>query len=75
VPDLFNIKVINYYMQKLASALLDSLKECSTRETTDQSYAANVMKMENTYFFTQSIKQRGAVISELFVKQVTKAVS
>lgn len=73
VPDLPGIKVINYYLQKLAVTLLESLKDCARRETTDQSYAASVMQMENTYFFTQAIKQRGEIMSKLFSKQVTKA--
>lgn len=73
MPDLPGIKVINYYMQKLAVTLLESLRECASRETTDQSYAANVMQMENTYFFTQAIKERGDMMSKMFAKQVTKA--
>lgn len=75
VPDIVNIKVINYYLQKLAATLLESLKECAERDTTDQTYAANVMQMENTYFFTNSIKHRNAIFAELFAKQVTKANS
>jgi hypothetical protein len=31
------------------------------------------MLMENTYYFSQSMKQRGDVISNLFAKQITKA--
>jgi Exocyst complex component Sec3 len=73
MPDLPGIKVINYYMQKMAQALLESLKDCAKRDTTDQLYAANVMEMENTYFFTQAVKQRGEVMEKLFAKQVTKA--
>ena len=73
VPDIVHIKVINYYLQKIAATQLESLKECSARETTDQQYAANVMQMENTYFFTQSLKQRHEIFSELFAKQMTKA--
>jgi Exocyst complex component Sec3 len=73
IPDLPGIKVINYYLQKLAVTLLESLKDCARRETTDQSYASNVMQMENTYFLTQAIKERGEMISNLFAKQVTKA--
>ena len=72
-PDLPGIKVINYYLQKIAVTLLESLKDCARRETTDQSYASHVMQMENTYFFTQAVKERGEVISKLFAKQVTKA--
>jgi hypothetical protein len=72
-PDLKGIKVINYYLQKIAVTLLESLKEAAGRETTDQSYAANVMQMENTYFFAQAMKDRGEMISELFAKQITKA--
>jgi hypothetical protein len=71
-PDIINIKVINYYLQNIADALLESLQECATRELTDQQYAANVMKMENTYFYWQAMKQR-SVISDLFAKQMTKA--
>ncbi|KAL7566922.1 hypothetical protein ACA910_008645 [Epithemia clementina (nom. ined.)] len=73
VPDMAHIKVINYYLQKLAATLLESLKDCATRESTDKEYASDVMQMENTFFFTQSIKQRGPAISDLFGKQVTKA--
>lgn len=72
-PDLPGIKVINYYLQKMAVTLLESLKDCARRETTDQAYAAHVMQMENTYYFTQAIKDRGDVIGKLFAKQVTKA--
>jgi len=75
MPDLPGIKVINYYMQKLAVTLLESLRDCASRETTDQSYAANVMQMENTYFFTQAIKERGDMMSKMFAKQVTKGNS
>jgi Exocyst complex component Sec3 len=73
VPDLPGIKVINYYMQKMAVTMLESLKECSGRDTTDQAYASNVMQMENTYFFTQALKDRGEMVSRLFAKQVIKA--
>lgn len=73
VPDLGGIKVINYYLQKMAVNLLESLKDCANRDSTEKTYAANVMKMENTYFFTQSIKQRGDIMSKLFAKQVMKA--
>jgi Exocyst complex component Sec3 len=73
VPDLAGIKVINYYLQKIAVNLLESLKECANRDSTEKTYATNVMKMENTYFFTQCIKQRGEVMSKLFSKQVMKA--
>ena len=31
------------------------------------------MQMENTYFFTQAIKQRGDMFTELFAKQITRA--
>lgn len=72
-PDLTNIKVISYYLQKMATALLESLRVCSERETTDQQYASHVMRMENTYFFTHCIKKRGPEISGLFQKQLTKA--
>ena len=72
-PDLSSIKVISYYMQKMASALLESLRECAQRETTDKQYASNVMQMENTYFFTQAIKERGPEFEKLFAKQVVKA--
>ncbi len=74
-PDLASIKVISYYLQKMATALLESLRICSERETTDQQYASHVMRMENTYFFTHSIKKRGSEISGLFQKQLTKASS
>lgn len=74
-PDLAKIKVVSYYLQKMATALLESLRECSERETTDQQYGASVMQMENSYYFTQSIKQRGPEVTSLFQKQVTKANS
>lgn len=73
VPNIGQIKVINYYLQKLAACLLDSLKDCAQRETTDQQYAAKVMQMENSYFFINSIKSRGAAVEALFTKQITKA--
>jgi len=72
-PDLANIKVVGYYLQKIAAALLESLRECADRETTDKQYAENVMIMENTYFFTQSIKQRGPELVALFQKQASRA--
>lgn len=72
-PDLANIKVVSYYLQKMATALLESLRICAERETTDQQYAASVMQMENAYFFTQSVKNRGPEIATLFQKQMTKA--
>ena len=72
-PDFANIQVVSYYLQKIAAALLESLRVCSERETTDQQYASNVMRMENTYFFTQQIKERGPEIGNLFAKQLLKA--
>jgi len=72
-PNLAKIKVVSYYLQKMASALFASLNECAERETTDQQYAANVMRMENSYFFTQGIKQRGIEPTTLFQKQITGA--
>jgi hypothetical protein len=72
-PALANIKVVSYYLQKMASALLESLRVCAERETTDQQYATSVMQMENSYYFSQSIKQRGPEVAALFQKQVTKA--
>jgi hypothetical protein len=72
-PDLSNIKVVSYYLQKMATALLESLRVCSERETTDQQYAASVMQMENSYFFAQSVKNRGTEVATLFQKQATKA--
>ena len=74
-PDLASIKVVSYYLQKIATALLESLRICSEQETTDQQYASSVMQMENSYFFTQSIKNRGGEITALFQKQITKANS
>jgi hypothetical protein len=49
MPNLAKIKVVSYYLQKMASSLFASLNECAERETTDQQYAANVMRMENRY--------------------------
>lgn len=72
-PNLAKIKVVSYYLQKMASGLFASLNECAERETTDQQYAADVMRMENSYFFTQSIKQRGTELTSLFQKQITGA--
>jgi hypothetical protein len=72
-PDLASIKVVSYYLQKTATALLESLRICSERETTDQQYGASVMQMENSYYFTQSIKNRGSEVAALFQKQITKA--
>lgn len=72
-PNLGKIKVVSYYLQKMASSLFASLNECAERETTDQQYASNVMRMENSYFFTQSIKQRGHELTSLFQKQITGA--
>ena len=72
-PDLANIKVVSYYLQKMATALLESLRVCAERESTDQQYAASVMQMENSYLFTQSMKNRGNEIATLFQKQIAKA--
>ncbi|KAL3807903.1 hypothetical protein ACHAXA_008407 [Cyclostephanos tholiformis] len=81
-PNLAKIKVVSYYLQKMASSLFASLNECAERETTDQQYAANVMRMENRYelllclpiyFFTQSIKQRGIELTTLYQKQIMGA--
>jgi Exocyst complex component Sec3 len=72
-PDLDNIKVVSYYLQKMATAMLESLRVCAERETTDQQYGASVMQMENSYFFTQSLKNRGPEVTALFSKQITKA--
>ena len=72
-PDLSAIKVVSYYLQKMATALLESLRVCSEREATDQQYGASVMQMENSYFFSQTIRNRGPIISALFHKQITKA--
>jgi hypothetical protein len=72
-PDFANIKVVSYYLQKIATALLESLRECSERESTEKQYAANVLQMENTYYFTQCIKERGPEMSVLFRKPITKA--
>lgn len=74
-PDLASIKVVSYYLQKIATALLESLRICSEQETTDKQYASSVMQMENSYFFTQSLKNRGSKITALFQKQITKANS
>lgn len=43
-PDLPGIKVVNFYLQKMVVTMLESLKDCSNRETTDQAYAASVMQ-------------------------------
>jgi hypothetical protein len=75
VLNLAGIKVVAYYLQKLSAALFNSLHACSERETTDQQYAANVMRMENSYFFTQTIKQRDPELVALFQKQITAASS
>lgn len=72
-PNLAKIKVVSYYLQKMASSVFASLNECAERQSTDQQYAANVMRMENSYFFTQSIKQRGIELTALFQKQITGA--
>ena len=72
-PSLHRMKVVSYYLQKMAGSLFASLHDCAERETTDQQYAANVMRMENSYYFTQCIKQRGNEMTTLFQKQVTAA--
>ena len=71
-PDLNEIKVVSYYFQKMAQALLDSLRECSSRETVEPHYG-HVMMMENTYYFTHSMKERGGTFTNLFSRQITKA--
>ena len=72
-PQLSRIKVVAYYLQKMTGALFFSLNDCAEKETTDQQYAANVMRMENSFFFTKSIKQRGPEMVDLFQKQITLA--
>lgn len=72
-PDFANIKVVSYYLQKVAIALLESLRECAERDSTEKQYAANVLQMENTYFFTQCIKERGSEMSVLFRKPIVRA--
>jgi len=72
-PDFANIKVVSYYLQKIAIALLESLRECAERESTEKQYAANVLQMENTYYFTQCIKERGPEMSVLFRKPIVRA--
>ena len=75
VPKFSAIKVTTYYMQKMAGALFSSLQECAERDSTDQQYAANVMRMENSFFFTQSIKHRGQEFITLFSKQISAATA
>lgn len=72
-PDFANIKVVSYYLQKIAIALLESLRECAERESTEKQYAANVLQMENTYYFTQCIKERGPEMCVLFRKPIVRA--
>jgi Exocyst complex component Sec3 len=72
-PDFANIKVVSYYLQKISIALLESLRECAERESTEKQYAANVLQMENTYYFTQCIKERGPEMSVLFRKPIVRA--
>ena len=72
-PDFANIKVVSYYLQKIAIALLESLRECAERDSTEKQYAANVLQMENTYYFTQCIKERGPEMSMLFRKPIVRA--
>eukprot|EP00797_Seminavis_robusta_P004718 Sro1306_g261240.1 Pfam:Sec3 (922) ;mRNA; r:10148-12913 len=72
-PDFANIKVVSYYLQKIAIALLESLRECAERDSTEKQYAANVLQMENTYYFTQCIKERGPEMSVLFRKPIVRA--
>lgn len=75
LPSISKIKFVSYYLQKIAGELFASLHECAERETTDQQYAANVMRMENSYFFLQSIKHRGSDLTSLFEKQLSAANS
>jgi hypothetical protein len=56
VPNLSKIKVVAYYLQKMAVAFFNSLHECSERETTDQQYAANIMRMEKQLLFYANYK-------------------
>jgi len=72
-PNISKIKFASFYLQKMAGELFASLHECAERETTDQQYAANVMRMENSYFFSQTIKQRGTQMATLFEKQINAA--
>mmetsp|Transcript_19589 Transcript_19589/g.22520 ORF Transcript_19589/g.22520 Transcript_19589/m.22520 type:complete len:1448 (+) Transcript_19589:302-4645(+) len=71
--NLSKIRVISYYLQKMAGALFASLHECAERDTTDKQYASNVMRMENSYFFLESIRRRGDELMVLFQKQFVAA--
>ncbi|CAB9497367.1 Pfam:Sec3 [Seminavis robusta] len=72
-PNFANNKVVSYHLQKVAFALLESLRECAERESTEKTYAANVLQMENTHYFTQCIKDRGEEISALFRRPMQRA--
>jgi len=70
--NLGKVKVVCHYLQKLAGALFESLNDCATREGVDAVYAANVIRMENSYYFFQAIKRRQD-IADLFQKQLSSA--
>ena len=67
-------KMIRHYLHKLATALFESLHKYSSKEGIDQSYVANILRMENSYYFFLSVQSRPQ-ISSLFNKQSASANS
>lgn len=72
--NLGKVKVVCHFLQKLGSALFESLLDCCRRPGVDQIYVANILRMENSFFFFQMIKSRPE-LSILFQKQMANANS
>uniref|UniRef100_A0A6U5I1L8 Exocyst complex component Sec3 C-terminal domain-containing protein n=1 Tax=Corethron hystrix TaxID=216773 RepID=A0A6U5I1L8_9STRA len=72
---LSQTKVARRSLQRMAQALFDSLEVCAEREGVDRNYAADVMRMENSYFFAQTMQVRPEVrdIFETHVQLATAA--
>jgi len=64
--NLSSVPTLTFSLTQMADALLQSLRECASREGTDQQYASDVMLIENTYFFGESIRMRNPALATLF---------
>jgi len=69
-----NMKVATRALQRLATALLESLAACTVREGTDQEYAVEVMRMENAHFLAATMKARPET-RDIFERHITQATA
>ena len=71
---LVKVKVVCHYLQKLANALFESLHTCADKvsENEGTSYVGHVLRMENSYFFFQTVQNRSE-LSILFQKHMASA--